>query len=134
MKKIVCLILLIIIPVSSYAKRRWDIDISPGDKVCLYDMAGTDPLFRSLTQSYRSYDNRWRRELRRHVINMEFMVVYPGIKISNKAISAIEQAWWSGTLMITKNGTSQYPNFSLIKFKIARFKKKKFARSCRRKY
>jgi hypothetical protein len=148
---------------SIQAKQRpeWDVSFEPGDKVCVHDIAESDPLVDDHNDSLKYWDNsksgdgKMRRILRGSVRRLVFRVLQPGITPSGRDKDG--GLWHSGRLVaiygghkpsqaksyIIKRGQNELfgqegrpwiLDWSVIHFEKARFKKKGNIGSCMRKY
>jgi len=158
------LIFVLTASVSIAAKKKsgWDLVIQPGDQVCIYDIAATDPLVDKSLTSFKYYyrsplgDQNSRYQLRPSIRDLQLRVLWPGLT-ADLTPDVNGDYWFSGSLMVIKGGyhpglddnfllergantllvekkRSWVMNWQVLHFKQVRLKKKKMFRKCQRNY
>ena len=140
---------------------EWGTDLQPGDTVCLWDIHGDDALVKAPSSSFKSWykdtQKKPRLEIKPEIRELKFKVLYPGLKVIIKKKNNVQQPWYSGRLVVVKggqsfertranvfqvgentlyhlDGTYPVPDWHVLSFEAARFKKNVAVLGCKRKY
>ena len=143
-------------------KKGWDTVLKPGDKVCIYDIAMSDPLVDKTSTSFKYYyrsplgEQNSRYQLRPAARDLVLRIVWPGLTIDGTP-DRNGEFWFSGSLLVISGGyrpgldknyliergentlvveknRSWIMDWQVLHFKQVRLKKKKMIRGCKRKY
>jgi len=149
-------------PATARKKIPWGTEFAPGDKVCLYDVSKSDPLVDKSDLSFKYFyrsplgDQQSRYQLRPSVRDLLLRVLWPGLTVDGTP-DLNGNFWFSGSLVVISGGyqpglaetyvitrgkntllveknRSWVKDWQVLHFKQVRLRKKKFARSCKRKY